>query len=35
MLDPKLMFWAFQTILLLHGSRGKTGRTGATNAQVR
>jgi hypothetical protein len=34
-LDPKLMFWAFRTISLLHKSRCKTSRTGAINAQVR
>jgi hypothetical protein len=28
-------FGAFRTVSLLHESRGKTGRTGAINAQVR
>jgi hypothetical protein len=34
-LDPKLMFWAFRTILLLNESRRKTCRTSASNTQVR
>jgi len=41
-LDPKLMFWcvsyclhAFGTVMLLHGTRCKTGKTGAINPKVR
>jgi hypothetical protein len=29
--DPKLKFWVFQTILLLHEGQCKTSRTGANN----
>jgi hypothetical protein len=35
-LDPELMFFgAFRTVLLLHKSRCKPGRTGAIIAQIR